>query len=433
MKYGSGQRDSGRAVAADVVRQWLERGSFPDRNLERVTSDRAFVMEVAYGTVRWFGALDALLRSAVPRDPGPAVQAVLLTGMYQLLYMDHTEPYAVVNESVALVKAQGGIAAAGLVNAVLRRVVREEAEARAFLQQEPYEVQVSHPRKLVVRWRRQYGERPLRELCAWNNERPEVILCVNRRRVPFEAFRSRLSREGIETEPHPAEPSRCLVLPPGIPVAKVPGYDEGLFLVQDPGTLVPAQLLNPQPGDRVLDLCAAPGGKTAALAEAMRGEGVLVAVDLHEDRIERLNENLRRLQWDFVEVVRADATNAASLRKVLGEHARAGFDRILIDAPCSNTGVLRRRPDARWRFDERRIARLRLTQGALLDSSAGLLRPGGALVYSTCSLEPEEDEELAVPWAEAHEGFTLAKAKKLFPPRSRTDGGYSALIVRDRA
>jgi 16S rRNA (cytosine967-C5)-methyltransferase len=430
MKPRNAIENSGRTVASDIVRQWLERGSFPDRNLEQVTLHRGFVTEVVYGTVRWYGALEAVLRLAVPRPPGPAIEAVLLTAMYQLLYMDHTEAYAVVNESVGLVKARGGQQSVGLVNAVLRRVEREQDDIRSFLRRQPYEVQVSHPRRLVTRWRRQYGERPMRELCSWNNERPEVVLSVNRHLVAFEAFRARLSQEGIEARPHPAEPLRCLVLPSGVPVNGVPGYEDGLFLVQDPATLAPPRLLAPRPGERVLDLCAAPGGKTAALAEAMRGQGVLVAVDLHQDRIERLQENLDRLRWDFVEVVRGDAANRESLRNILGRHAAEGFDRILIDAPCSNTGVLRRRPDARWRFDERRLAGLRRTQEALLDSASSLLGPGGSLVYSTCSLEPEEDEDLATGWTGAHEGFTLAKAKKIFPPRSGTDGGYAALIVR---
>lgn len=433
MNRQNAQKISGRFVAADAVRQWLDRGSFPDRTLEGITSERAFVMEVTYGTVRWYGSLVAILESAIPNPPGYDVEAVLLTSLYQLLYMDHTEPYAVVNEGVSLAKSWAGPAMGNLVNAVLRRVIREENEVRAFLQRQPYEVQVSHPRRLVDRWRRQFGERPMRELCAWNNERPSVVLCVNRHRVPFERFRHMLAEAGVEAEPHPAETSRCLILAPGTSVSRVPGYDEGLFLVQDPATLVPAQLLGARPGERVLDLCAAPGGKTAALAEAMKGEGVLVAADLHADRLERLEENLRRLQWDFIEIVQADAADPARLRKALGVHAEEGFDRILLDTPCSNTGVLRRRPDARWRFDERRLARLRVVQSALLDGASAVLRPGGSLVYSTCSLEPEEDEDLASQWVSTHDAFSLVKAKKLFPPRNGTDGGYSALIVRDKA
>ena len=430
MNRQNAQKNSGREIAAEAVRHWLERGAFPDRTLDGVTAERAFVMEVTYGTVRWYGALEAVLRSAVPQPPGEAVEAVLLTGLYQLLFMDRQEPYAVVNEAVGLAKACGGPRMGSLVNAVLRRVTREEDAVRDFLKRQPFDVQVSHPHGLVNRWRRQFGERPMRELCAWNNERPSVVLCVNRHRVPFERFRHMLTEAGMESEPHPAEPSRCLVLPHGASVSRAPGYEEGLFLVQDPATLVPVQLLGAVPGERVLDLCAAPGGKTAALAEAMQGAGVLVAVDIYADRMERLEENLRRLRWDFVETVRADATNGAALREALGPHADAGFDRILLDAPCSNTGVLRRRPDARWRFDERRLARLCHTQSALLDGAAPLLRPGGALVYSTCSLEPEEDEDLASRWVSSHDGFSLVKARKLFPPRSRTDGGYSALIVR---
>jgi len=192
--------------------------------------------------------------------------------------------------------------------------------------------------------------------------------------------------------------------------------------VQDPATSVSVDLLAPQPGEAVLDACAAPGGKTAMLAGRMKAEGELVAMDLHDDRIAVLNENRKRLHLDWVEVVQGDARKP---EKALGDRK---FDAILLDVPCLNTGVLRRRADARWRIDDERIGAITRLQYEILDACACLLKENGRLVYSTCSLEFEENEDLVARWVDEHPAFVLEKTRKCFPPESGADGAFAALL-----
>jgi 16S rRNA (cytosine967-C5)-methyltransferase len=214
------------------------------------------------------------------------------------------------------------------------------------------------------------------------------------------------------------------VLAHGSRVPDLPGFTEGWFSVQDPSTAVAPALLDPGPGQRVLDACAAPGGKTFVLAERMRGRGTLWAADVSPGRLRRLEENLKRMGLEWVQVRRADAASPLLGRMCGGE----GFDRILLDVPCSTTGVLRRRPDARWRFSPERLNQLTRIQQAMLNNAATLLRPGGRLVYSTCSLEPEEGTELVRAWLRGRPEFRLLEERSLFPPDTQTDGVYAAAL-----
>jgi len=204
----------------------------------------------------------------------------------------------------------------------------------------------------------------------------------------------------------------------------VPGYDEGWFTVQDPATAISVDLLAPRPGETVFDACAAPGGKTAMMAGRMRGQGELVAMDMHDDRIDVLKENQKRLKLDWIEIIKGDARKP---QKALGDRT---FDAILLDVPCTNTGVLRRRADARWRIDAERIAKITELQYDILTACAGLLKEDGRLVYSTCSLEAEENEDLIARWVGEHPEFLMDKTGKCVPPESGTDGAFAALIRR---
>jgi 16S rRNA (cytosine967-C5)-methyltransferase len=209
----------------------------------------------------------------------------------------------------------------------------------------------------------------------------------------------------------------------------LPGYNEGWFAVQDPSTALAVDLLRPQPGERILDACAAPGGKTLMMAELMEHRGLLVAMDSSAERLERLRENLARFGDVFVRVAEGRADDSSSLKHVLPPDARDGFDGILLDAPCTNTGVLRRRPDARWRFSLPRLQAAVQKQRALLGALAGVIAPGGRMVYSTCSLEPEENEEQVRSWLEQHPAFSMEEERALRPPDSGTDGAYATRLV----
>lgn len=420
-----------RQAAAAIVRAWLESGEFPDRLFRAVPERRAAVMEMAYGTIRWHRTLDWVRARFAPRRPPPGLDAILLVGLYELLFMDDVQDYAAVNEAVEAARAEGGRKGAGLVNALLRRAQAERPALLPALEKEPPGIRFSHPDVLVDRWTRHFGREATLRLCRSNNRRPEVVIRVNAARCAGRDLLAALRQARVEATPHGFDPDRFFILPRGASVAALPGYAEGWFSVQDPATALAPGLLAPRPGERVLDACAAPGGKTAILAEAMEGEGAILAADASVERIGRLQENLVRLGAGAVRVARADAARPETLRAACEKAGLPGtFHAVLLDVPCTNTGVLCRRPDARWRFSREHLQKAAAKQRAILDGAAGLLEAGGRIVYSTCSLEPEENEGQVSAWLDAHDNFTLAQSKTLFPPDSDTDGAYAALLVR---
>lgn len=421
------KKRNSRLVAAEILSQWMVDRRFPDRHLAKLEHDNAFIMEVVNGVVRNRNILEWLEQGMVPKEPEPFFKAVLYVGLYQLLFMNNVEEYAAINETVDAAKGRpGGAGNAKMINAVLRRAQREAEQIFVELKRQSDEIRLSHPDFLLERWRRQFGEIETRKLAEWNNQPPETILRVEQAVISPEDFLTRMSEAGIELPLHPfSDREKFYILPRGLAVHKLPGYDEGWFTIQDPATSVSIDLLRPCPGESVLDACAAPGGKTAMLASRMKGKGTLVAMDLHDDRIAVLRENMKRLSLDWVEIVQGDACDP---KKGLGERT---FDAILLDVPCLNTGVLRRRIDARWRVNTRRIQSITEIQYNLLSACAELLKENGRIVYSTCSLESEENEDLVARWVREHPGFIKTKAKKAFPPKTGTDGAFAAVIRRD--
>jgi len=440
-----------RAVAAQIVTRWLTTEDFPSRLLEPITADRPFIMEVVYGVARWRRALEWVVRRYAEREPDPAIMGCLLVGLYQVLFMDRVAPYAAVNETVQAAKASlpGSCSTdarkriAGFVNGLLRRAVQQAAILKEELSHQDLATRESHPDMLVTRWLRCFGDRRTLKLCQWDNQRSQVHVRPNRRKTTVPAYMQLLKANGIKAVAHPFAPTECVTIlgpypagpsqeteaGPGVGrITELPGYASGLFSVQDPATLLSVRMLNPQPSELVLDACAAPGGKTILIAEKMHGDGQLVALELHRDRFERLLQTVERMRLSVVTPVIGDARRVVDLRRVSGGHL---FDRILLDVPCSNTGVLQRRPDARWRFSPVRLARLVRVQVALLDAAAQVLRPGGTIVYSTCSLEYEECEGLVRAWLKTHPRFRLAEQQMLFPPETHTDGAYAAALVSE--
>ena len=420
---------SPRESAARILAAWMERGDFPDRMLDEVSDGRAFVMEAVYGVVRRYAVLDWIVMERVAQRPRPEVLAALFVGIYQLLFMESVEAYAAVNETVEAVKRHAGDRAASFVNALLRRVQRERGAILAAIPRLRADIRLSHPPELFYRWRDAFGEPAAVRLCEWDNERADVCLRVNAARVALPKFLATLHAAGIQAEPHPFDPARFVRLARGARLPEMPGFREGWFYAQDPATAVAPLLLAPQPGERVLDACASPGGKTMILAEQLQGRGLLVAMDLHDDRLGRLAENLARMGHPEVCIVPGDARSVT--RRMLAAAAPAaaeGFDRILLDVPCSNTGVIRRRPDARWAFGAERLQTLRLLQFRMLGNAARLLAPGGRIVYSTCSLEADENEQQVRGWLAQHPEFRLLGERRLFPPETATDGAYAALL-----
>lgn len=427
---GGSQQNNARRTAAHIIAAWLKTGAFPHRLLERLETRHSFVMELVYGVIRGWRRLDWLRAQLVPRKPPPELDALALVGLHQLLFMESVREHAAVYETVEAARVIGGARAAGLINALLRRAQAERTKWWKQLERQPPGIRLSHPDVLLDRWIARFGAQAALRICEWNNTTPTTAIRVNHLAIESSALLAKLDEAGVDASPHPADPSRFLELPHGFRVESLPGYSDGWFAVQDPSTALAVDLLRPQPGERVLDACAAPGGKTLLIAEQMRHQGVLTALDASPSRLKRLRENLARFNDDFVRVVQGRADDASSLKRVLPPEARKGFEALLLDAPCTNTGVLRRRPDARWRFTLARLQAAAHQQRALLNTLARFIVPGGRMVYSTCSLEPEENEEQVRSWLEQQPSFSLEEERVLRPPDSKTDGAYAARLVR---
>ncbi len=409
-----------RQVCARIVARWLASGDFPDRLIPEQTPQRALVQEIVYGTVRRYRTLTWMLEKLASRDPDPQAKAYLLIGLYQLFTMDNIPVHAALNETVEASKADLDPARVRFVNGLLRNALRRQAAILEDLSGAEAGIRHSHPDILINRWAAHYGATQADALCAWNNRRPDVTLRVDAGSHPDAmALRQTLT-------PHPACPEHYSRLPPGTRITDLPGFETGRFFVQDPAANLSISLLDPVPGCRLLDACAAPGGKAFACAALMRDEGVIIAADLHEDRLKRLRENARRMRLACVRVVQADARAVPAPESVRGE---APFNRILLDVPCSNTGVLARRPDARWRFTPARLEALVYTQRQMLDAAACLLAPGGIMVYSTCSLEPEENQQQVENWLAQNPRFRAGAHRLCFPPESGTDGAFAMQLI----
>ena len=418
-----------RAEAVRVLDRWIREGRLPAREMHESHRVPAAVMQIVYGVVRNRTALEWIADRMAGRPPPAAILPVLLAGLYELLFMSGTPAFAATHEAVSLGRAWAGEAGARFVNALLRRAQRESAALLDALSRAPPEIRLSHPSPLFERWARRFGEAGAVALCEWNNQpaRPVARLAAG---VAPAVWIASMAERGFGVTPHPADPERFFLVDAGGPPARWPGFAEGHFYLQDPSTAWAPALVEARPGESVLDACAAPGGKTICLAEAMQGRGRLLALDRSAARIRPLRENLARLRQPWVEMACIDA--AAVAPDGPPPPLDRGFDAVLLDVPCSNTGVIRRRPEARWAFSPERLADLLSRQAALLENAARLVRPGGRIVYSTCSVESEENEGQIRGFLARHPDFTLETERRRVPPEGGTDGAYAARIRTPR-
>ncbi len=458
-----------RQIAARILSQRLTSGEFTENLLETALTttrlspaDRGLCHELVCGVVRWQATLDCLIaRKTDPaRQQRPALLNLLRLGLYQIFWLDRIPPHAAVHETVELAKYSGHGTQAGFINAVLRGYLRETEEIKKILADMKISQPAlgwSHPEWLVEKWRKQFGDESTRQLLAWNNTPPKTFARVNTlkfrmvespkpatpafQEAPPAVFNdagdllTRWRDEGVEydfvTRDWTGE-NLAFELKSHPSLARLGSFRDGWFYVQDPSTLLAPVLLDAQPGETVLDLCAAPGGKTTFLAQLMENHGKIVASDLDPARLKLVKDNCARLGVTCVEAQTSFTHHASritsSSQSLLTSAATDGrFDRILVDAPCSNTGVLRRRVDLRWRIQAAEIERLRTTQLDLLNQAATRLKPEGVLVYSTCSLEPEENSEVVKQFL-ANTAFKLETERQLLPFADGVDGAYVARL-----
>jgi len=412
-----------------------ERSEYVERRLEQALAgadlspaDRHLCQELTYGAIRWRATLDWLIaRKTAGRQQKPVLQNLLRLGLYQIFWLDRIPAHAAVHETVELARHNGFGPQAGFVNAILRGYLREADATRQALRDlrvtQPA-VGFSHPAWLVERWQRRFGAEPTAQLLAWNNTPPETFVRVNTLKIDPGQLLTQWRDENVAYDfvrRDWLEENLVFVLKSHPPLLHLPSFQQGCFYVQDPSTLLAVRELAPEPGERVLDLCAAPGGKLTYIAQRMRNEGLLVAHDIEPDRMQRVRENCARLGVTCIEPAQPGTLAAASA---------ARYDRVLIDAPCSNTGVLRRRLDLRWRIQPQEIPRLSATQRQLLEQAAPLVKRGGTVVYSTCSLEPEENSEVVADFIRRFPGFRLEQERELRPFADGVDGGYAARLTR---
>ena len=445
-----------REVAYDILQRWQTRRRRAARLLEErfsqtelAADERALATELVHGVIRRRDTLTALLKPHVKRplsqvEPGALV--LLWLGAYQLVFLSGIPTYAVVNETTALAKRAGKPQWTGFVNAVLRALARAVTDdftdtpaasavplapgrfrivqgsplpdpSRDWL--EYFVAAFSFPKWLAERWLTRSGESELMRLGFWFNLPARLCLRVNTLQTTRERLLETLRESQIEARPGLLP--EAVWLDETAFVRRLPGFEAGWFAVQDESAMAAAHLLDPQPGQRVLDMCAAPGGKTTHLAALMKNEGQIVAADIDGDRLKRVEESCRRLGVKIVET------------RVVPRHdidlAGEQFDRILLDVPCSNTGVLGKRPEVRWRLRPADITDLAGLQTRLLGSACAKLTPSGRLVYSTCSVEPEENRAVVDAVLREQSDFTLVKEVHHIPGQPG-DGGYQALLEK---
>ncbi len=405
------------------------------RSTEMNELDKSLMNEIVTGVIRWRAKVDWVLTGFFHGNFTKAetnVRNALRVALYQILFLDKVPHSAAVNESVEFIKRLRGQKVADLVNAVLRNILRNIENIRY---PDPNEDKIqhlavveSHPQWLVKRWADRFGYDEARRLLAANNQRPDLTLRVNRLKIDFNYFLSRLEELQVQF-------SRSPLLDFFVRVRHMSGigasemFRQGFFVVQDESAGLVVQLLDPKPGERVLDLCAAPGGKTTFVGELMKNIGEIVAVDRYETRLNLVKSACQRLGVANAHFITGDAA----------ELKTQPADKVLVDAPCSALGVLSKKPDAKWKREAEDLDHLVLIQNAILSNAATLVKPGGVLVYSTCTTEPEENIDLARGFLSSHPEFAIENASQFvkpdvvhpdgyietFPHRNGTDGSFA--------
>jgi len=437
-----------RRCAYAVLRRVFEQGAYADRALqgearELDSRDRALAMRLAYGTIQRRGTLDHVIERLAGRPPAQLdapVLAALRLGLYEMLYTSGAPDHAIVADAVELSK-RAGRSGHGLVNAVLRRAAREGAQAqlRDLCDDTPEHAAVmhSHPEWIARMWWDELGAEQARALMDADNEPGELALRVNSLRAvmaaesdgtgeqPRNRTTSVAAELGIASHTDPEIPE-ALVLDAPFDLHRSPAWREGRVLAQSRAAMLVSRVLDPQPGERILDLCAAPGGKTTHIAALMQNQGEIVAVERNAKRASELRDTARRLGADIVRVEISDA----ALPRAEG----AVYDRVLVDPPCSGLGTLAAHPDLRWRVTPEQIAEMVKDQAAILSAGALALRPGGTLVYSTCTISADENEREIERFLDANPGFALDDLYTSVPAYAHptAPGALLTLPHRDR-
>ncbi len=404
---------SARRCALEALNTWEETSVYADEiladlsNQHRLSSpDRGLTQEIFYGTIRNLFLVDELIDRLRRGRIKSSTQNILRIGLFQI-FKSGIANHAAVNETVNLARSHEK----GLVNAILRNALRREDEFRAQIETWPWEDRYSHSAFLIEKWQKQYGDEATLALLEWNNKPPRVFGRLNSLATNQEALNR--VRSEIESSLLGNEYPDFFQLD-GAPDPE--WLKEGLIYIQDPSTSRACRLLDPKPGESILDACAAPGGKTALLAAMMQNEGSILATDSSRRRLSQTEENLERLGVGNAKLLQHDWLNS-------GRQDFESFDAILLDVPCSNTGVMRRRVDVRWRLQPDEFARQAEIQANLLKNVSPFLKPEGRIIYSTCSLDSAENEAVI-----ESSGLTIESIDRSLPWQNNHDGAFAAVL-----
>lgn len=407
--------------------------------------DKAFITEIVYGTVKWKLFLDRVIASysnIKMEKLSPWILNILRLGAYQLLKMSKVPQSAACNESVKLAGKYGHKASQGYVNAVLRSIARGGADAAIPERSKDLtgylSVMYSYPKWLTQMYVDLFGAEAAESLLDAGNKTPETSVRTNTLRISRDKLIELLNEDGIEAV-RGRYAEEAVTIKSHVSFAGLKAFREGLFQVQDESSMLPARVLAPEPGETVLDACSAPGGKTTHIAQLMNNKGTIIARDVHEHKLRLVNEAARRLGID---IIRTELTDAA----VEAPKDAGVFDRVLLDAPCTGLGIIRRKPDIKWARETKEMKSISQLQRILIRNVSKAVKPGGVMVYSTCTILPSENADVVNEFVNANHEFELDDIKaylphalakhsqngmlQLYPDRDGIDGFFIARIRR---
>ena len=440
-----------RRLALDLIVRIEKEGSFSHLLISQVIQreklgpqDERLLTEIVYGTIERKLTLDYYLKPFIrsPKKVTDWVMSLLRMSVFQLEFLDKVPEYAVIHEAVEIAKQKGHKGIASFVNGVLRNVVRKGVPNTNEITDplEKISIETSHPRWLVERWSDQYGLETTKEMCETNLLKKPVSLRVNQLQISREEVIEQLQNEGITSQASPYIKDGIIIQQGNI--LKTTLLSDGLVTVQDQSSMLASKLLQAEPDLHVLDACSAPGGKATYIGELMKDQGTIHAYDLHKNKLKLIENNAKRLGLTNIKVGQSDA------RKLQEVHQKESFDRILVDAPCSGLGVIRSKPDIKYNKRPEDIYKLHEVQVSILEHVAPLLKKGGKLVYSTCTVDKHENEEVVRVFLHSNKNFTVDESFKvevkellpngyftkfglqLFPQTIQSDGFFMTRLIK---
>ncbi len=412
-----------RALVYTLLNRWTKGKGYPEALLQAVFArypslsrlDKAFITELFYGTIRWLNQLDYIIDTFTRTNPQKIdlkVRNLLRLGIYQILHLDKVPDGIAVYETVEVAKEKRFPSwIIRFINALLRALVRQK-EAISFPKDDPVRfiaLKYAHPEWLVKRWLKEFGEEATIGLCAFNNTPPPVIIRTNTLKITRAALKKKLEEIGTEVEETKFSPEGLCLKRLSCSLYELPGFKNGLFLPQAEVSQIISHLLTPRPDEIILDACAGIGGKTTHLAQLMHNRGQIFAVEPNKRRLKRLQKHIKKMDITIV------YPRLGRIEEIISTFPKSYFDRVLVDAPCSGLGVLRQNVDLKWQRQEEEIEALASLQIFLLNTVAPYVKKGGVLLYATCTLTKEENQEVIKQFLDTHPEFILEDLRQRFP------------------